>query len=92
MDFLADPDNRWQVVDSFIKRYGYVHLQLDAYNQFMSTILPSIIQENSDINITSNHRRHRIRFGDVTVPGPRPSTRRPTRRAPSTPSRPGCAS
>lgn len=65
--FLADADQRWRVVESFVRRYGYVHLQLDAYNMFMSEILPSIIQENSDINITANNRRHRIRFGDVTV-------------------------
>lgn len=44
-------------VKSFIDTYGLVRSQIDSFNHFLDTLLPLIVQENSDVTNLSPDRR-----------------------------------
>ena len=58
-----------QVLRSYFHHHGQVRTQMEPYEQFMTKLLPHIVNENSDITIVSHAQRqkHVIQFGNVTV-------------------------
>ena len=58
-----------QVLRSYFHHHGQVRTQMEPYEQFMTKLLPHIVNENSDITILSQAQRqkHVIQFGNVTV-------------------------
>lgn len=58
-----------EILRSYFHHHGQVRVQMEPYEKFMSTMLPHIIKENSDITIVSQQQkqRHSIQFGNLTV-------------------------
>ena len=56
-----------RIVRANFATYGHVRFQLDGYNHFLSTLLPSILLENSTILISNPARRvrHKVQFGTL---------------------------
>lgn len=71
---LGNEDNNWAVITSFFEQKGLVRQQLDSFNQFVSTKLQEVIDENSIVSVRSTptagntvQREIRLKFGQVSV-------------------------
>lgn len=69
---MIDEDDTQLVVDSFIKSQTLVQNQIDSFEYFCSTQLPSIIRETSCLEKFDNENlAHRLEFLDVHLTKPR---------------------
>jgi len=66
----AHPDERWRLVESFIKQEGLVRQHLNSYNEFIRKGLQKVVNEVGGIDIEAESR-YRIKFGKIEVGRPR---------------------
>ena len=52
-DALPDEADVFEAVRSFVRCKGLVRHQIDSFDHFLETLLPLIVQENSDVSSTS---------------------------------------
>jgi len=71
----------WSVISSFFESKGLVSQQVDSFDEFISTTMQSLVEENSQIVIDQNHsaamdeegivaRRYEINFGNISLARP----------------------
>lgn len=58
------------IISSYIQKYGLVRHQRESFEYFCCTLLPRIVQENSDIVAESSTDKHELRFERVNVGRP----------------------
>ncbi|OQS55135.1 RPB2 [Ecytonucleospora hepatopenaei] len=73
-NILGNEENNWAIITSFFEQKGLVRQQLDSFNQFVSTKIQEVIDENSIIAVRSvptagstTQREIRLKFGQVSV-------------------------
>lgn len=59
-----------EFVRSLFQNRGYAYEQIKGYEEFMFEILPSILHENTDINIESGNTTHTISFINMRITKP----------------------
>lgn len=60
----------WHLINSYFAKYGLVRHQIESFDNFMTTFLPIIVQEASEIVITGSDVRHVITLCNVSVQKP----------------------
>ena len=71
----------WTVISSFFESKGLVSQQLDSFDEFVSTTMQELVEENSQLILDQNNpphsddnpislRRYEIRFGTVLLSRP----------------------
>ena len=62
----------WHVISSYFHRFGVVRHQLESFDNFMTTALPHIVQESSEICINSANgkEKHTVSLCNVSVQRP----------------------
>ena len=72
-EMSAPTDNEiWYVISSYFHRFGVVRHQLESFDNFMTTSLPHIVQESSELCIKSSNGEdmHIISLCNVSVQRP----------------------
>jgi len=57
VEFLANDENRWKVLQSYLLGMGTIGPQISSYEHFCTNLLPEIIQEQSTIYIECEAKR-----------------------------------
>src|ERR1700722_2044455 len=68
----------WTVISSFFESKGLVSQQLDSFDEFVSTTMQELVEENSQLTLDQNNppdegialRRYEIKFGQVFLSRP----------------------
>jgi DNA-directed RNA polymerase II subunit RPB2 len=71
----------WTVISSFFESKGLVSQQLDSFDEFVSTTMQELVEENSQLTLDQNNppslddnpialRRYEIKFGTVLLSRP----------------------
>lgn len=60
----------WYIIGSYFHKFGVVRHQLEAFDHFMSTSLPHIVNETTGIEVQSEEKRHVISFSNLSVQRP----------------------
>jgi len=63
-------DERWPLVESFIRQEGLVRQHLNSYNEFIKNGLQRVVNEVGGIDIEAESK-YRIKFGKIEVGRPR---------------------
>lgn len=65
-------DEIWYVLRSYFHRFGIVRHQLESFDNFMTTALPHIVQESSDVSVKSSNGEevHTVSLCNVSVQRP----------------------
>lgn len=60
----------WYIIGSYFSKYGIVRHQIESFDNFMTTSLPHIVQESSEIVLTQGDTTHVIALCNVSVQKP----------------------
>ena len=60
----------WYIVQAYFEKYGTVRHQIESFDNFMTTSLPHIIQESSEILLNQGSTKHVIALCNVSVQKP----------------------
>tara|TARA_Y100000741_G_C18262385_1_gene560961 strand:- start:4945 stop:8418 length:3474 start_codon:yes stop_codon:yes gene_type:complete len=60
----------WYIIGSYFDKYGCVRHQIESFDNFMTTSLPHIVQESSEIYLTQGDTTHIIALCNVSVQKP----------------------
>lgn len=63
-------DELWHVIGSYFDRFGVARHQLESFDNFMTTSLPHIVQESSEICLRSGTAMHTVSLCNVGVQRP----------------------
>ena len=68
---LSEP-RVWKIIESFFKKNGLVHQQIESFNYYINTGIQSVIDEESDIEILLEKGKQRfvIHFGQIYITQP----------------------
>lgn len=68
---LPTENEIWYILHSYYKQFGCVRHQLESFNYFITTSLPYIIQESSEIRISQGeHEEHVVSLCNLSVMRP----------------------
>lgn len=70
---MSDAENMvWDVVQSYVDRFGLVRHQIESYEHFISHMIPHIVTENTDISVLEkgSQTSHHIQFCNVSIRKP----------------------
>ena len=72
MSYGPSEEELWFVIKSYFQRFSVVRHQLESFDNFMTTSLPHIVQESSELCIKSNSNNevHKISLCNVSVQRP----------------------
>ena len=59
-DDIVSENEVWYIISSYFHRFGIVRHQLESYDNFMTTVLPHIIQETSEVVVKNGKETHAI--------------------------------
>lgn len=60
----------WHIIEAYFRKYGCVRHQIESFDHFMTTSLPHIVQESSEIVLKSGDTTHVIALCNVSVQKP----------------------
>lgn len=65
-------DETWHIIRSYFHRFGVVRHQIESYDNFMTSALPHIIQESSELCVrsSSGNEVHTVSLCNVSVQRP----------------------
>ena len=69
-DRLPTENEVWYLINTYFKKYGFVRHQLESFNSFISTLLPHIITESSEIRVTQDDEEHVVTLCNISVQRP----------------------
>lgn len=68
---ILDEEYTWKVLENYFYQHGLVHQQIDSFNVYINHGIQSVINEESDIEISSEKgHKYIIHFGSVYIPSP----------------------
>ena len=70
LDRLPTENEMWYLINTFFKKYGFVRHQLESFNSFITTLLPHIILESTEIRVTQDSEEHVVTLCNVSVQRP----------------------
>jgi DNA-directed RNA polymerase II subunit RPB2 len=70
MNSLLTESEAWYIVQAYFEKYGTVRHQIESFDNFMTTSLPHIIQESSEIVLNQGTTQHIIALCNVSVQKP----------------------
>lgn len=60
----------WHIIGSYFEKYGTVRHQIESFDNFMTTSLPHIVQESSEIVLKVGDTTHTIALCNVSIQKP----------------------
>ena len=63
-------DDPWYFLHCYYERFGFVRHQIESFNHFIHTLLPHIVQESNDIQMSEEDADHTISLCNVSVAHP----------------------
>ena len=60
----------WHIIGAYFEKYGCVRHQIESFDNFMTTSLPHIVQESSEIVLYQENTTHTIALCNVSVQKP----------------------
>lgn len=68
---MISENQTWNILGDFFRKKGFVHHQIDSFNQYINVDIPRIVTEEADIVISqSEGHKYTVKFGDVYIPPP----------------------
>lgn len=67
---LPNENEVWYMLQSYYSRYGFVRHQIESFNAFITTLLPHIIQESSELRVTQDDEEHIVSLCNMSVDRP----------------------
>ena len=67
---MITESEQWYIIQAYFEKYGIVRHQIESFDNFMTTSLPHIVQESSEIVLYQGDITHTIAFCNVSVQKP----------------------
>lgn len=67
---MLTEDETWHIISAYFHKYGIVRHQIESFDNFMTSSLPHIVQESSEITLTADGTTHVIALCNVSVQKP----------------------
>lgn len=67
---LPTENEIWFLLRSYYAKYGMCRHQIESFNNFLTTLLPHIVQESSDIRVVEGDEEHVVSLCNLSVERP----------------------
>jgi DNA-directed RNA polymerase beta subunit/intein/homing endonuclease len=67
---MINETHTWNILGDFFKKKGFVHHQIDSFNNFINTGIQRVIEEEADIIQEQKEQKYTVSFGRAYIPSP----------------------
>ena len=67
---LPNENEIWYIIQSMIDRYGMVRHQVESFDTFITTLLPHIVEESSEMRVQQGNQTHVVTICNLSVTRP----------------------
>jgi DNA-directed RNA polymerase beta subunit len=68
---MISENQKWNILGDLFRKKGFVHHQIESFNDYINIDIPRIVIEEPDIVISQREgHKYTLKFGDVYIPSP----------------------